>query len=94
MSTHLAGEIEHDAKTEEWKELTSSFINEKNSVPIFSLLLALKKLIFQEIIWQINYGVFITIPTNIKKIGRKITVAFHCFEEVQKYFEQLLALEI
>ena len=43
LSTHFAGEIEYDAKTEEWIELASSFMNEKNFLPIFSLLLALKK---------------------------------------------------
>ena len=42
LSILFAGEIEYDAKTEAWIELTSSFINEKNSLPIFSLLLALK----------------------------------------------------
>ena len=46
LSIHFAGEIECNAKTEEWIALASSFINEKNSLPIFSLLLALKKLIF------------------------------------------------
>ena len=30
------------------------------------------------------------IPTDIKKIGRKITMVFHCFEEIQKYSKQLL----
>ena len=85
LSTHFSGEIEYDAKTEEWIELASSFINEKNSLPVFSLLLALKKLIFQEITWQRNHGLFITIPTEIKKIGKKNTMVFHWFEEIQKY---------
>ena len=53
-------------------------------------MLALKKLIFQEITWQRNHRLFISIPTYIKKIGRKITMVFHCFEEIQKYTEQLL----
>ena len=44
FSTHFAGEIVYNAKTEEWIELASSFINEKYSIPIFSLLLALKNL--------------------------------------------------
>ena len=60
-STHFAGEIEYDAKTEEWIELGSSFINEQNSLPIFSLLLYLKKRISQEITWQRNHGLFIKI---------------------------------
>ena len=49
LSTHFVGEIEYDVKTEEWIEITLGLINEKNSLPTFSLLLALKKLIFQEI---------------------------------------------
>ena len=53
-------------------------------------MLALKKLIFQEITCQRNHRLFIRIPTYIKKIGRKITMVFHCFEEIQKYTEQLL----
>ena len=80
LSTHFAGETEFDAKTEEWIELAARFINEKNSLPI----------IFQEITWQRNHGLFITNPTDIKKIGRKITMVFHCFEEIQKYSKQLL----
>ena len=40
--------------------------------------------------WQRNHGLFITIPIDIKKIGRKITIVFHWFEEIQKYSEQLL----
>ena len=60
LSTHFAGEIEYDAKTEEWIELGSSFINEQNSLPIFSLLY-LKKRISQEITWQRNHGLFIKI---------------------------------
>ena len=44
LSTHFAGEIAYDAKTEEWIELASSFINEKNSLNLFSLLLALRNL--------------------------------------------------
>ena len=88
--THFAGEIEYDAKTEEWMELASSFVNEKNPLTIFSLLLALKKFIFQEITWQRNHRLFIIIPTDIKKIGRKTTMVFHWFEEIQIYSEQLL----
>ena len=42
LSILFGGEIEYDAKTEAWIELTSSFVKEKNSLPIFSLLLALK----------------------------------------------------
>ena len=57
---------------------------------MFSLLLALKKIIFQEITWQRNHRLFMTIPTDIKKIGKKITMVFHWFEEIQKYSEQLL----
>ena len=45
LSTHFAGEIEYDAKTEEWIELALRFINEKNSLPIT----------FQEITWQRNH---------------------------------------
>ena len=90
LSTHFAGEIEYDAKTEEWMELASSFVNEKNPLTIFSLLLALKKFIFQEITWQRNHRLFITIPTDIKKIGRKTTMVFHWFEEIQIYSKQLL----
>ena len=33
LSTHFAGEIESNAKTEEWKELASIFIIEKISYP-------------------------------------------------------------
>ena len=29
-------------------------------------------------------------PTDIRKINRRITAAFHCFEEIQKYSDQLL----
>ena len=93
MSTQFAGGIECDAKTEEWIELALSFINEKKSLPILSLFLALKKLIFQEITRQKNHGLSITIPTDIKKIGRKTTMVFHWFEEFQKYSEQLLCTE-
>ena len=50
----------------------------------------LKKHIFQKISWQKNHGLFITIPTDIKKIGRKITMVFYCLEEIQKYSKQLL----
>ena len=39
LSIHFAGEIWYDAKTEEWIKLASNFMNEKNSLPIFSLLL-------------------------------------------------------
>ena len=55
LSTHFAGQIEYDAKTEGWIALASRFINEKNSLPI----------IFQEITWQRNQGLFITKPTDI-----------------------------
>ena len=29
-------------------------------------------------------------PTDIWKINRRITTAFHCFEKIQKYSDQLL----
>ena len=45
---------------------------------------------FQQITWQRNHELFITIPTDIKKIGGKITMVFHWFKEIQKYFKQLL----
>ena len=75
LSIQFAGGIEYDAKIEEWIELALSFINEKKSLPILSLFLALKKLIFQEITWQKNHGLSIIIPTDIKKIGRKTTIS-------------------
>ena len=94
LSILFGGEIEYDAKTEAWIELASSFINEKNSLPVFSLLLALKKLIFQEITWQRNHGLFITVPIDIKKIGRKITMVFHCFKKFKNIPNNNFALEI
>ena len=48
FSLHLAGEVEYDAETECWIELIWSLIGEKNSLPIFSLLMGLNKLILQE----------------------------------------------
>ena len=75
LSIQFAEGIEYDAKIEEWIELALSFINEKKSLPILSLFLALKKLIFQEITWQKNHGLSIIIPTDINKIGRKTTIS-------------------
>ena len=93
LSTHFAGEIEYDAKTEEWIELGSSFINEQNSLPIFSLLY-LKKRISQEITWQRNHGLFIKIQTDIKKTGRKITMVFIGPKKSKNTLNNYFALEI
>ena len=93
LSTHFAGEIEYDAKTEEWIELGSSFINEQNSLPIFSLLY-LKKRISQEITCQRNHGLFIKIQTDIKKTGRKITVVFIGSKKSKNTLDNYFALEI
>ena len=93
LSTHFAGEIEYDAKTEEWIELGSSFINEQNSLPIFSLLY-LKKRISQEITWQRNHGLFIKIQTDIKKTARKITVVFIGSKKSKNTLDNYFALEI
>ena len=93
LSTHFAGEIEYDAKTEEWIELGSSFINEQNSLAIFSLLY-LKKRISKEITWQRNHGLFIKIQTDIKKTGRKITVVFIGSKKSKNTLDNYFALEI
>ena len=94
LSTHFAGEIEYHAKTEEWIELGSSFINEQNFLPIFSLLLYLKKRISQEITWQRNHGLFIKIQTDIKKTGRKITMVFIGSKKSKNTLNNYFALEI
>ena len=39
---------------------------------------------------QKKHEQFIMTPTDIRKINRRITAAFHCFEEIQKYSDQLL----
>lgn len=83
FSLHFAGEVEYDAETECWIELISSFIGEKNSLPIFSLLMGLNKLIFQEQSPQL--------PRDIWKLRRNISRMIYYFDEIRRYSHQLLS---
>ena len=72
--------MEYDVETKCWIELIPSLINEKNSLPILSLLMGLKKLIFQEQSPQM--------PTDIWKLSRKISRVFYYFDKI-RYSHQL-----
>ena len=73
--------MEYDADTEEWVELTSTFINQKTYLPQLNLLIELKLTYLTS---QRNQGQFLTLPLHVGKISRKITMIFHYFVEIKK----------
>ena len=73
------GEIEYDLETEEWIELSSTFLNEKTYLPLLKLLVEIKKQKFEHMILQRNHRQFIRSPTIVRNINRKFTLFFHYF---------------
>ena len=75
------GEIEYNLETEEWIELSSTFLNEKTYL-LFLKLLVEKKI--KHMILQRNCGQFIRSPPIVRKINRKIALVFHYFAYIEK----------
>ena len=74
------GEIEYDSETEEWIEVSSTFLNEKTYLPLLKVLVEIKKnQKFKHMIMQRNHRQFIRSPTIVRNINRKITLVFHYF---------------
>ena len=86
------GEIEYDLETEEWIELSSTFLNEKTYLPLLKLLDEIKKQKFKHLISQRNCGQFIRSPPIVRKINKKITLVFHYFGSIEKNSSQLFCM--
>ena len=83
------GEIEYDLETEEWIELSSTFLNQKTYLLLLKLLEAIKKQKFKHMITQRDRGQFISSSPIVTKINRKIILAFHYFACIEKITSQL-----
>ena len=83
------GEIEYDLETEEWIELSSTFLNEKTYLPLLKLLEGIKKQKFKHMITQRARGQFIRSSPIVRNINRKILLAFHYFACIEKNTSQL-----
>ena len=78
------GEIKYDLEAEEWIELISTFLNEKTYLPLLILLREIKKQKFKHMISQRNREQFIRSPPIVKKINKKVILAFHYFASIEK----------
>ena len=61
------GEIKYDLETEEWIELSSTFLNEKTYLPLLKLLAEIKKQNFKRIL-QRGHAQFIRSPPIVRKV--------------------------
>ena len=61
------GEIKYDLETEEWIELSPTFLNEKTYLPLLKLLVEIKKQNFKHIS-QRGHGQFVRSPPVARKV--------------------------
>ena len=73
------GEMEYDLETEEWIELSSTFLNEKTYLPLLKLLAEIKKENFKHIL-QRGHGQFIRSPPIVRKVKIEKLHFFYYFE--------------
>ena len=73
------GEIKYDLETEEWIELSSTFLNEKTYLPLLKLLAEIKKQNFKRIL-QRGHGQFIRSPPIVRKVKIEKLHFFYYFE--------------
>ena len=78
------GEIDYDLETKDWIELKSTYLNEKTLLPLLKLLVEIKKEKFRQIYVQKNAAQFISLPSFLWTIDRKITLLFHYFALIEK----------
>ena len=81
--------MEYNLETEEWRELSSTFLNGKTYLLFLKLLVEIKKQKFKHMILQSNSGQFIRSSPIVRKINRKITLVFHYFACIEKNTGQL-----